>query len=73
MLPGLQPTVFMMCNAMIVPFSSPARSRRRLRHGRRISAGRRRIKSTSPFGAVFSRQISFDAGALETVILQATF
>ena len=70
MLPGLTPTVFIMVNPMKLP-SAEQRA-----HGVAcVSADdfrweKAHIKSTSLLGAVFSRQISFDSGALETVMFR---
>ena len=70
MLPGLTPTVFVMVNAMKLP------SKQQRTDGVAcVSAGdfrweKAHIKSTSLLGAVFSRQISVDAGALETVMFR---
>lgn len=70
MLPGLTPTVFIMVN----PLKLPGKEQRE-RGVACVSAGdfrweKAHIKSTSLLGAVFSRQISVDAGALETVMFR---
>ena len=70
MLPGLTPTVFIMVNPMKLPSEA-----QRAQGVACVSAGdfrweKAHIKSTSLLGAVFSRQISFDAGALETVMFR---
>ncbi|MES2192461.1 MAG: D-amino acid aminotransferase [Pseudomonadota bacterium] len=70
MLPGLSPTVFVMTNAMKLP--SP---QQRSEGVACVTADdfrweKAHIKSTSLLGAVFSRQISVDAGALETVMFR---
>lgn len=70
MLPGLTPTVFIMVNPMKLPSDA-----QRAQGVACVSAGdfrweKAHIKSTSLLGAVFSRQISFDAGALETVMFR---
>ena len=70
MLPGLTPTVFVMVNAMKLPSEQ-----QRTDGVACVSAGdfrweKAHIKSTSLLGAVFSRQISVDAGALETVMFR---
>ena len=68
--PDLMPTVFVMSNAMKLP------SAQQREHGVAcVTASdfrwqKAHIKSTSLLGAVFSRQISFDAGALETVMFR---
>ncbi len=71
MLPGLTPTVFIMVN----PLKLPSKEQRE-RGVACVSAGdfrwkKAHIKSTSLLGAVFSRQISVDAGALETVMFRS--
>ncbi|NDP64591.1 D-amino acid aminotransferase [Polaromonas sp.] len=70
MLPGLTPTVFIMVNPMKLPSAQ-----QREEGVACVSAGdfrweKAHIKSTSLLGAVFSRQISVDAGALETVMFR---
>ena len=70
MLPGLTPTVFIMVNPMKLPSDQ-----QRTEGVACVSAGdfrweKAHIKSTSLLGAVFSRQISVDAGALETVMFR---
>lgn len=68
--PGLTPTVFIMVN----PMKLPSRAQR-AQGVACVSAGdfrweKAHIKSTSLLGAVLSRQISVDAGALETVMFR---
>jgi len=70
MLPGLTPTVFIMVSPMKLPSDE-----QRAEGVACVSAGdfrweKAHIKSTSLLGAVFSRQISVDAGALETVMFR---
>ena len=70
MLPGLTPTVFVMVNPMKLP--SPAQRQQGVAC---VSADdfrweKAHIKTTSLLGAVFARQISVDAGALETVMFR---
>ena len=70
MLPGLTPTVFIMVNPMKLPSEA-----QRAQGVACVSASdfrweKAHIKSTSLLGAVFSRQISVDAGALETVMFR---
>lgn len=70
MVPGLKPTVFVMCGEM--KLASPAQ---RAQGVACVTADdfrweKAHIKSTSLLGAVFSRQISADAGALETVMFR---
>ncbi len=73
MVPGLEPTVFAMANRMALP-SAQARAQ----GVACVSADdfrwrKAHIKSTSLAGAVMSRQISADAGALETVMYRDGF
>ena len=73
MLPGLTPTVFIMVNPMKLPSEQ-----QREQGVACVSAGdfrweKAHIKSTSLLGAVFSRQISVDAGALETVMFRGDY
>ena len=73
MLPGLTPTVFVMCNTMKLPTV-----KQREDGVACVTAGdfrweKAHIKSTSLLGAVFSRQISVDAGALETVMFRGEY
>lgn len=73
MLPGLTPTVFIMVNPMKLPSDQ-----QRAEGVACVSAGdfrweKAHIKSTSLLGAVFSRQISVDAGALETVMFRGDY
>ena len=70
---GLQPTVFVMINPMKVP-SAQARAK----GVACVTADdfrweKAHIKSTSLLGAVFSRQISADAGALETIMFRGDY
>lgn len=70
MLPGLTPTVFM----MVQPMAQPSAAQRE--HGIACVTAddfrwqKAHIKSTSLLGAVMARQISVDAGALETVMFR---
>ena len=71
--PNLKPTVFVMVNAMKLP--SPAQ---RAQGVACVTADdfrweKAHIKSTSLLGAVFSRQISADAGALETIMFRGDY
>lgn len=73
MLPGLKPTVFVMCGEMKL-----ASAAQRTQGVACVTASdfrweKAHIKSTSLLGAVFSRQISADAGALETVMFRGDF
>ena len=71
--PGLLPTVFVMVNPMKLPSAD-----QRARGVACVSAAdfrweKAHIKSTSLLGAVFSRQISVDAGAFETVMYRGDY
>lgn len=73
MLPGLKPTVFVMCGEMKL-----ASAAQRTQGVACVTASdfrweKAHIKSTSLLGAVFARQISADAGALETVMFRGEF
>lgn len=70
---GIVPTVFAMANAM-----RPLTDAQRKIGAACVTADdfrwkKAHIKSTSLLGAVFARQISFDAGALETVMFRDGF
>lgn len=70
MLPGLQPTVYVMASEMKL-----ATSEQRTQGVACVSADdfrwqKAHIKSTSLLGAVFARQISADVGALETMMFR---
>jgi D-alanine transaminase len=67
---GIAPTVFVMSNAMKLPNAD-----QRTQGVACVSANdfrweKAHIKSTSLLGAVFARQISADAGALETIMFR---
>ena len=71
--PGLKPSVFVMVNAMKLP--SP---QQRSQGVACVTADdfrweKAHIKSTSLLGAVFSRQISADEGALETIMFRGDY
>ena len=71
--PGLKPTVFVMINPMKLPDSKA-----RAQGVSCVSADdfrweKAHIKATSLLGAVFSRQISADVGALETVMFRGEY
>ena len=73
MLPDLTPTVFAMINSMTAPSAQ-----QRVQGVACVTAEdfrweKAHIKSTSLLGAVFARQISFDAGAVETVMFRDGF
>jgi D-alanine transaminase len=70
---GISPTVFVMCNPM-----KPLPPEQRAAGVACVSADdfrwqKAHIKTTSLLGAVFARQISYDAGALETVMFRGDF
>ena len=73
MLPGLKPTVFVMCGEMKLP--SPAQREQGVAcvTAQDFRWEKAHIKSTSLLGAVFARQISADVGALETVMFRGDF
>ena len=71
--PGLKPTVFVMINTLKMPSEQ-----QRAQGVACVSAddfrwAKAHIKSTSLLGAVFSRQISADAGALETIMFRGDY
>ena len=71
--PGLKPTVFMMVNLMKMPSAQA-----RLQGVACVTADdfrweKAHIKSTSLLGAVFSRQISADVGAMETIMFRGDY
>lgn len=71
--PGLTPTVFAMVNTM-----RPPTQEQRSQGVACVTASdfrweKAHIKSTSLLGAVFARQISYDAGAVETVMFRDGF
>lgn len=73
MVPGLKPTVFVMCGEMKL-----ASAAQRAQGVACVTAAdfrweKAHIKSTSLLGAVFARQISADAGAMETVMFRGDF
>ncbi len=70
MLPGLKPTVFIMCNAMKLPAAAQRSAGVACVTADDFRWEKAHIKSTSLLGAVFARQISVDAGALETIMFR---
>ncbi len=70
MLPGLIPTVFIMVNPMKLPSAEQRAQGVACVTANDFRWEKAHIKSTSLLGAVFSRQISFDVGALETVMFR---
>ena len=73
MLPGLTPTVFVMTNAMKLPTAQQRSEGVACVTADDFRWEKANIKSTSLLGAVFSRQISVDAGALETVMFRGDY
>lgn len=70
MLPGLTPTVFIMVNPMKLPSKQQREEGVACVTADDFRWEKAHIKSTSLLGAVFARQISVDAGALETVMFR---
>ena len=70
MLTGLTPTVFMMVNPMTLPSEQQRSEGVACVTADDFRWKKAHIKSTSLLGAVFARQISVDAGALETVMFR---
>ena len=66
----IAPTVFVMSNKMSVPSEAMRRQGVACVTADDFRWEKAHIKSTSLLGAVFSRQISFDAGATETVMFR---
>ena len=66
----ITPTVFVMSNKMSVPAEAVRRQGVACVTADDFRWEKAHIKSTSLLGAVFSRQISFDAGATETVMFR---
>ena len=73
MLPGLTPTVFVMTNAMKLPTAQQRSEGVACVTADDFRWEKAHIKSTSLLGAVFSRQISVDADALETVMFRGDY
>ena len=71
--PDLKPTVFMMVNAMKLPTAAQRSQGVACVTADDFRWEKAHIKSTSLLGAVFSRQISFDAGALETIMFRGDY
>jgi len=70
MLPGLTPTVFVMINPMKLPGAEARAQGVACVTADDFRWEKAHIKSTSLLGAVFSRQISVDAGAVETIMFR---
>ena len=71
--PDLKPTVFVMVNAMKLPSAAQRSEGVACVTADDFRWEKAHIKSTSLLGAVFSRQISFDAGALETLMFRGDY
>ena len=71
--PGLKPTVFVMINPMKLPGAQARAQGVACVTADDFRWEKAHIKSTSLLGAVFSRQISADAGALETVMFRGDY
>lgn len=70
MLPGLTPTVFMMLQPMAMPSDAQRAQGIACVTADDFRWQKAHIKSTSLLGAVMARQISVDAGAMETVMFR---
>ena len=73
MLPGLTPSVFVMVNPMNLPSNEQRAQGVACVTADDFRWEKAHIKSTSLLGAVFARQISVDAGALETVMFRGDY
>lgn len=71
--PGLTPTVFVMTNAMKLPTTQQRELGVACVSADDFRWEKAHIKSVSLLGAVFSRQISVDAGAIETVMFRGDY
>jgi D-alanine transaminase len=71
--PGLKPTAFVMINPMKLPSAQQRQDGVACVTADDFRWEKAHIKSTSLLGAVFSRQISADAGALETIMFRGDF
>src|SRR5512133_2543709 len=67
---GITPTVFVMTNTMKLPTEAQRSQGVACVTADDFRWDKAHIKSTSLLGAVFARQISFDAGAMETVMFR---
>ena len=70
MLPGLSPTVFVMVNSLTLPDAQQRKQGVACVSADDFRWEKAQIKCTSLLGAVFARQISVDAGAVETVMFR---
>ena len=73
MLPGLVPTVFVMTNAMKLPSAQQRNEGVPCITADDFRWEKAHIKSTSLLGAVFSRQLSADVGAVETIMFRGDY
>lgn len=71
--PGLKPTVFVMINRMKLPSPQAKTEGVACVTANDFRWEKAHIKSTSLLGSVFSRQISADAGALETIMFRGDY
>ena len=71
--PDLKPTVFMMVNLMKLPTDAQRSQGVACVTADDFRWEKAHIKSTSLLGAVFSRQISADVGALETIMFRGDY
>ena len=71
--PGLKPTVFVMTNAMTLPSTQQRSKGVACVTADDFRWEKAHIKSTSLLGAVFSRQISVDVGAMETIMFRGDY
>ena len=71
--PGLKPTVFVMCGAMKLPSDAQRSEGVACVTADDFRWEKAHIKSTSLLGAVFARQISVDASALETIMFRGDY
>ena len=71
--PGLTPTVFAMSNTMTLPTPLQRTQGVACVTAEDFRWEKANIKSTSLLGAVFARQISVDAGAVETVMFRGDY
>ena len=71
--PGLKPTVFVMINTMKLPSAQARAQGVACVTAHDFRWEKAHIKSTSLLGAVFSRQISADEGALETIMFRGDY
>ena len=73
MTPGLSPTVFVMSNAMKLPTAKQRSEGVPCITADDFRWEKAHIKSTSLLGAVFSRQLSADVGAVETIMFRGDY